>query len=68
MRTEDNGRARGAKGARGIVSLIFGSMLLFTGLLDTMFAFKTGIAGGTFNYIIIISGAVLLLTGLLRSR
>jgi len=49
-------------------SLIFGSMLLFTALLDTMFSFKTGISGGLFNYIIFSGGAVLILNGLLRSR
>jgi len=52
----------------GAGSLIFGSMLLFTALLDTMFSFKTGISGGLFNYIIFSGGAVLLLNGLLRSR
>jgi len=52
----------------GAGSLIFGSMLLFTALLDTMFSFKTGISGGIFNYIIFAGGAVLLLNGFLRGR
>jgi len=68
METDNKDKAEGAKGAKGVASLIFGSMLLFIGLIDTMFAFKTGISGGTFNYIIILSGALLLITGLVRSR
>jgi len=68
MRQKIEESGDGKKRTIGAGSLIFGSMLLFTALLDTMFSFKTGISGGIFNYIIFSGGAVLLLNGLLRSR
>ncbi len=68
MGQEIKGKAGEKNGAGGAGSLIFGSMLLFTALLDTMFSFKTGVSGGLFNYIIISGGAIVLLNGLLRGR
>ncbi len=68
MRQKIDESGEGKKRTIGAGSLIFGSMLLFTALLDTMFSFKTGISGGIFNYIIFSGGAVLLLNGILRSR
>lgn len=68
QKRERRGGMHRARGSRGVVYLIFGAMLLCIGLLDFIFAFKTGISGGRFNMVIILSGAVIFAIGLFVTR
>ncbi len=49
--------------ATSVALLIFGVMLLSTGLLNTLFAFKTGLSSGPLNYAITAGGIAMIMAG-----
>ncbi len=61
--TRNKRERREARGGTSVALLVFGIMLLSTGLLNTLFALKTGISTGTLNYAITAMGAALILAG-----
>ena len=66
MKEENIDEAITAKRAKGVGFRFFGAILVFTGLLGLLVTLKTGLSTGAFDYILLISGAVLLLAGSLR--
>ncbi|MFQ5354523.1 MAG: hypothetical protein ACE5DR_06200 [Thermodesulfobacteriota bacterium] len=66
MKEEKLDEVMNTKRAKGVGCRFFGSVLVFTGLLGSMVSLKTGIGAGYFDYMLLISGAALLLVGSLR--
>lgn len=52
---------------KGVKSRMFGCVLLGLGILNTMLSMKGGLAPGLFEFTLILSGAVLLASGVFRS-
>jgi len=51
---------------RGVGCRFFGSILIFTGLLNSMVALKAELSGSTIDYALLISGAALMVFGSIR--
>lgn len=67
-RAEKRGvRTEGAGGTSGLKQF-FGCVLFFLGLLNTMLTFKGGLEPDPFNYLLMLSGAVILVIGAWQSR
>jgi len=58
----------GIKRRKGAGLQFFGCVLLSLGLLNTMLTIKAALAPELFNYLIIVSGALLLAAGVWQSR
>lgn len=66
-KTEDKDRSRSMR-KKGAVKQVFGCVLLFLGALNLMLAFKSGTTPDPFNYVLFLSGVVVLGLGILQSR
>ena len=63
--TADEIKATSGKGA---VMQFYGCVILFLGLLNTLFSFRSGVALGPFEYILTAAGGAILAAGVLRAR
>ncbi len=61
-------RSDGINPKRGVKSRLFGCVLLGLGILNTMLSLKGGLAPDLFNFLLIVSGGILLGSGVWRSR
>ena len=69
MQTDDaRTENRGVRGGAGALKQFFGCVLFFLGLLNTMLTFKGGFEPDPFNYLLMLSGAVILAIGVWQSR
>jgi len=66
MKTDTHGKAEAERKTKGVGCKFFGSILLFTGLLNSLVAFKSGLSRGRVDNALLISGAALLIIGSLR--
>ncbi len=53
---------------RGVKTKLFGSGLVFLGLLDSLLSWRGGDTPNSFYVILIVSGIVLIIVGALRNR
>ncbi len=60
---DEERRIKEGRTATSTALVIFGIMLLCTGLLDTLFTFKTGVSSGPLNYVITAGGIGLIMAG-----
>lgn len=67
MQTDD-ARAEKRGGRAGALKQFFGCVLFFLGLLNTMLTFKGGLETDPFNYLLMLSGALILSIGVWQSR
>ena len=58
----------GTKRRKGAGMQFFGCVLLSLGLLNTMLSIKGGLAPALFNYLLVVSGSLLLAAGVWQSR
>ncbi|MBI5492054.1 MAG: hypothetical protein HY893_03885 [Deltaproteobacteria bacterium] len=52
---------------KGVKSRMFGCVLLGLGILNTMLSLKGGLAPGLFDFSLILSGSILLISGVFRA-
>lgn len=67
-RTENRGVRAGGVAGGGALKQFFGCVLFFLGLLNTMLTFKGGFEPDPFNYLLMLSGAIILAIGVWQSR